>query len=642
MTSLPVSCPDAIPGMHALGVGDYRSRTDPTPQSRRPNMEGQMGIDAQAYANVADVVLVWQCAVIDGCLGFGIQRKDQSGGAPVYLPTYMPFSPDPAGRQQDPAGPAVHSQPSDIWPIQRYIWADYSAAGLTGVQYRVVPVMGTPGHSQADMDHASVWTDPVTCATGTTAGFEMWFTRGIVASPSVTRSVQAIIDRDAAAGQPAPTPIEVLRKEISNPDSQLRTDLAGPVLPALRTFLGDARAQGLDLYGALYELNDGELIELLAGFGQSCHLVLGNGSYSPAEPDPNSSAAAELQGKVDLSRRILKGGPFAHNKFLVLCQGSTPKAVWTGSTNWTNSGLCTQSNNALLIHNQAVSQSFLSYWQRLRGAGNAPGSTFAVANRGGAFDGPDPGSVTVPGQQPIGLRAWYTALPVGDGKSPGATPSTVDDLIDLGEAARLIRAAQHGVLFLMFEPGPVVTSLIKPIEDLADAGKFVHGVINQPPTSDTTGATLTLFNRGARSDDALSVIMPAILRQPVAGEDLEQRYNSVMIHSKLIVVDPFGNNPVVMTGSHNMGRKASSENDDNLVIITGAAGLAREYAVYIQVVFDAYKWRYERGKSAAGGSANTWNGLARDDTWQRGRPGEPSYSDVARPQVQFWLGHDSP
>src|ERR1051326_8605178 len=161
-------------------------------------VEDQMGIEARAYANVADVIVVWQSDVIDGCLGFGVQRRDQAGGAPAYLPTFMPFAPDPAAAPDQPS--VVHTQPSDVWPIQRYIWADYSAAGLAGVQYQVVPVMGTPADSHADLDQASAWTDPVTPATGSTPGFEMWFTRGIVASPSVTRSVQAIIARETAAG----------------------------------------------------------------------------------------------------------------------------------------------------------------------------------------------------------------------------------------------------------------------------------------------------------------------------------------------------------------------------------------------------------------------------------------------------------
>src|SRR3984885_1522558 len=52
---------------------------------------GNMGIAARAYANTDDVVLVWQCDRIEGCLGFAVQRKDASGGPPSYLPTYMPF-----------------------------------------------------------------------------------------------------------------------------------------------------------------------------------------------------------------------------------------------------------------------------------------------------------------------------------------------------------------------------------------------------------------------------------------------------------------------------------------------------------------------------------------------------------------------
>jgi PLD-like domain len=596
-----------------------------------------MGIVARAYANADDVVLVWQCDRIEDCLGFAVQRKDGSGSPPAYLPTSMPFAPDPSAPPPDPAAPQVHSQPSDVWPIQRYIWADYGAQPLRGVQYRVVPVLGEPGSSHPDPDQASPWTDPVTCGTGTTAGFEMWFTRGIVASPSVERAVQAIITKDTQAGQPAPSPHDVLHDEISTAGSQLRQKLAGSVLPALRSLLTDVKDQGLTLYAALYELNDDELIGLLASLGQSCHLLLGNGSYSPDEPDVNVAAAHTLDGVVDLSRRILKGGPFAHNKFLVLCQGDTPVSVWTGSTNWTITGLCTESNNALHIHDQAVAQSFLDYWHRLRDHGDQPGRTFAADNRSGSFGGQNPGTVPVPGQPPVGVRAWYAALPLP--KPAGGTPLTVDDLIDLGEAARLIRAAQHGVMFLMFQPGPAVTSLIKPIEDLASSGRFVHGVINQPPTGDQGNATLTFFNRGARSDDALSVIMPQVLRQPVAGEEQENRYDNVMIHSKLIVVDPFGDAPVVMTGSHNLGKKASSENDDNLVIVTGGSGMAREYAVYIQVVFDAYKWRYERAQRVSSpGAANTWSGLARDDTWQDGHPGQPAYTEVARPQVQFWLG----
>ena len=47
--------------------------------------------------------------------------------------------------------------------------------------------------------------------------------------------------------------------------------------------------------------------------------------------------------------RIVSQSHFAHNKFLVVSDANGPTAVWTGSTNWTVTGLCTQSNNAILL-----------------------------------------------------------------------------------------------------------------------------------------------------------------------------------------------------------------------------------------------------------------------------------------------------
>lgn len=35
-----------------------------------------------------------------------------------------------------------------------------------------------------------------------------------------------------------------------------------------------------------------------------------------------------------------------------------------------------------------------------------------------------------------------------------------------------------------------------------------------------------------------------------------------MVHSKVVVVDPFGSHPTVLTGSHNLGPKASDTNDE--------------------------------------------------------------------------------
>ena len=116
----------------------------------------------------------------------------------------------------------------------------------------------------------------------------------------------------------------------------------------------------------------------------------------------------------------------------------------------------------------------------------------------------------------------------------------------------------------------------------------------------------------------------------------------VMVHSKCIVIDPFGARPCVMTGSHNMGPKASRDNDDNLVIIDGHAKLAEAYAVYIMGVYNQYRWRYYQHQAETGAlpataadddAAPTWAGLVDDDSWQQ-RYFQPG---PAQRELAFWL-----
>jgi hypothetical protein len=46
----------------------------------------------------------------------------------------------------------------------------------------------------------------------------------------------------------------------------------------------------------------------------------------------------------------------------------TPETAWTGSTNWTATGLCTQQNNGLLINDTQPAQVYRDQWHRLRAA----------------------------------------------------------------------------------------------------------------------------------------------------------------------------------------------------------------------------------------------------------------------------------
>jgi len=136
---------------------------------------------------------------------------------------------------------------------------------------------------------------------------------------------------------------------------------------------------------------------------------------------------------------------------------------------------------------------------------------------------------------------------------------------------------------------------------------YVRGVVNQEIENLTTeskdGAPspamadpsapppITLFT-GKHPPQPLSVgaMIPANIKEQFHDWPAEVLGAGVHIHSKVIVLDPFGANPVVMTGSHNLGFKASSKNDDNLMIVEGNSSLAIAYAADIIGIYRNYRW----------------------------------------------------
>jgi phosphatidylserine/phosphatidylglycerophosphate/cardiolipin synthase-like enzyme len=102
------------------------------------------------------------------------------------------------------------------------------------------------------------------------------------------------------------------------------------------------------------------------------------------------------------------------------------------------------------------------------------------------------------------------------------------------------------------------------------------------------------------------------------------KYGQAIIHDKIVVIDPLSNDCVVVTGSHNLGFKASYANDENMLIIKGNRALATAYMVHVLDVYDHYKFRaileqqaYERAMGKPGQKPPVGQGILNvDDTWQ--------------------------
>jgi phosphatidylserine/phosphatidylglycerophosphate/cardiolipin synthase-like enzyme len=216
--------------------------------------------------------------------------------------------------------------------------------------------------------------------------------------------------------------------------------------------------------------------------------------------------------------------------------------------------------------------------------------------------------------------------------------------LDLEQAGELIAGAQDGILFLMFNPGPRGT-LLNDIIELASPSSpkfkpdlYIQGVVNQDPGTEKN--PVHLFNRGERIDANADVVLPASISERLKfwePELLKLPRAHAMVHSKVVVVDPYGAKPVVMTGSHNMGPKASGVNDENFILIEGNRDLASQYAGNIMEIYSQYRWR---ASVHADRDRPRWQGLADDDQWQIKDPNQP-YDKRRLRELDFWFGSAS-
>jgi hypothetical protein len=579
-----------------------------------------MSIDVKVYDNGDHTCLAWLPAddqPIPTCRGFAIRRLQN--GKESYLHGFVGFS---DADKLDPAAPWK-------FPLQRYMWWDYGVSPGDVVQYSVVPVCGPDkDHLELSLADASALTQEMTVSGQATQHVSAFFNKGIVAAQWVSRALAQV------------GPKAKLGDLIGKPGNSLRDALSGLLRPQLLALLDSVKKNNGHVYAALYELNDPELIAGLTALGQNCHLILANGAFKPPDTDENKTVRAQLRGKVDLHDRIVPNGHFAHNKFVVFCDADgKPERVLTGSTNWTMTGLCTQANNGIIVEDPNVADDFLAEWKLLLTAKNDYPPELATTNSTAKTIPVDGGRIT----------QWF---------------APTSDAQDLAYARKLISAAKDSILFLFFNPGAFVAAdkpkqwtllqniLVRHHSDSPDfnSALYIRGVVNQEIPNLTTespgGAQkhasldpsaptnpVTLFSGGKEPPQPVTfeAMVPANIKSAFGKWDTEVMGSGVHVHSKVIVLDPFGENPVVMTGSHNLGYKASSKNDDNLMIVEGNAPLAAAYAVNIIAIYQTYRWNSY--VEAHRKDPKVWHGLVDNDAWQASHLAGDELAEI-----KFWLG----
>jgi phosphatidylserine/phosphatidylglycerophosphate/cardiolipin synthase-like enzyme len=414
-----------------------------------------------------------------------------------------------------------------------------------------------------------------------------------------------------------------LLRRVAMPGDLVRDRLAGDAIDTLISLLLRAKREGGRCLCALYELSDPELVDELRAAVGHVEVILSaadRGIYDGA----NSGMRHRLRRAIGdaLHDRMLPDGHLGHNKFVVyLDKDGAPLSVLTGSTNWTPTGLCTQTNNALLIEDGDIATRFRDQWDALLADGAKQAKPLRDANE------------KTPPDQSLGdaggtVRVWFSPNTKNHTVGDPQTAKTPPDMADLYE---LIDDAKDGVLFLVFNPGGAsILNHIKLVgEQRRQAGErfFVRGAISDLEVAKTFATRV--YNDSILEAPNLLVTGIGAVRDRYAYWEAElMKVGHAAIHDKVLVIDPFSDGCTVATGSHNLGFKASYANDENMCIIRGNAAIARAYAAHVLDVVNHFNWRAKLSAAATAAPAdhlpdvaddrheNPFVGLATDDEWQ--------------------------
>jgi len=581
--------------------------------------------NAIAFANNDVITVAWSFGQkLDGCMGFAVYRIDAQGKE-TALPAVAVF----------PGFKRVAGDTCEKFPIQKFYWKDVYArlvaekTGARAFRYRIVPLSGEPG-SLAPMHIPQVISNEVEISARVSDTMHAYFNRGLISTQSISRALQ---------GKPSK---KGLLDHIVNPTDTLRASLSGDMVEALTDFVARAKSGG-KLYAALYELHDLELVPLLEKAGKKLSIVLSNAMEQ--EVRPVGEPKAEVDGNQDardrltktasaMFSRMLPNNQIGHNKFVVYVDKTGhPRAVLFGSTNWTPTGLCAQTNNTVVLDNAKVAQRYLDYWKQLK-ADTQQAKTDPKALQGAALRTWDGGSKEISLGADGKLTSWFSP---NTPKLRSSSTKNEKRPPDMADVVKAIEGAKRAVLFLVFYPGSPNVAQWAADAQRANKDLFVRGCVTNPSASESFYYELhgiTPPKDGKGKQDSRVIAADALDEKSAPAGWIKEILNAgfAIIHDKVVVIDPFSDDCAVITGSHNLGHKASFNNDENLVIIRGNRKLAAAYASHVLDVYDHFAWRVAQQDPRQKGDGFL---KVRPDDWQGKYFNADGSIRVA--QLRFWL-----
>jgi phosphatidylserine/phosphatidylglycerophosphate/cardiolipin synthase-like enzyme len=575
-------------------------------------------LTVNAVAGTYDVLLAFDLAedARPGCLGFSIERTDlDMGNRRRWLPNMLHFKADEA------KAPTTARA-----PLQAFRWGDYTVKPGQRYRYRVVPRYGTAAEIMASADADAIpggVTVDVQAEDPQQPESAIFFNRGAAAS-------KAYVDK---FGDADPT------------GNQAALDwLSRGALEAMLGFLGSV-GPGDALHAVIYEFQKPELLKGLADAkarGAEVKVVYHARQKGPAQhaadheerkaaaralgaPDddgagPASSdhtrdknvaaiSAAGLETALGVGgltqRKANPQNAIMHDKYVVRLRNGVPEAVLTGSTNWTDGAIYGQLNVVHIVTDAKVAATYEQGFELLSGDPDAK-----TSKAGNALLTPVPKSVD---DIPQGVTPVF---------SPQTDLSMIELYAKICERAKLLFISAPFLLHedirkILFGPSNGALRYVMGDKEGSFGKKGEIDIMNGEPGRVGVAAT-TLQSK-------LHDFQGRLLE---GNESFH--HAGVHIHSKIILADPFGDDPILVGGSANFSGGSTTLNDSNSLIVRGRPQVTDIYATEFMRMFQHYWFRYrEKAHSEEGKPL----GLAETDQWQR--PFFEEGSTPCRDRVMF-------
>ncbi|MBI3176346.1 MAG: hypothetical protein HYZ25_21690 [Chloroflexi bacterium] len=533
----------------------------------RKKVSGFVTVRAISGTHVVFLAFSMQEGDAKGLMGFAIQREDLTEDETVWLRGNKTFASIRPSTGIEDASSHEH-------PFQAFQWADYSAKPGYQYRYRVIPMYGKPGElSEKAATTIAIKTEPL--AGGV---HEVHFNRGAIASQAFSKRFPGLtLDQ---AGAPA--------------YAWLTRDL----LPSLLDFIKKAKDHTYSLHAAIFEVQWPEVLQAFKAAtdaGAKLELIY------HAKDDSTGRENEEQIDQADIRALCIprKNAKLMHNKFIVLSRNSKPISVWTGSTNLSRNALFGQLNVGHAIHDPKVARAFLDYWTELKmDPIDADLKDWAESNNGLPFD------------ESVSITPIF---------SPHRGRDVFDWWIELAKSP-------NKPLFMTFPFG--IVQDFRRVYDNNDGvlrfallDKYVNG-----GTAASRKAVIDDIERIRRFPNIGMALGERIFVDWIDGwlkESSPIGVNVNWVHTKFMLIDPLGNNPVTLSGSANWSEASVDTNDENMMVIRGDKRVADIYFGEFMRIFAHHRFResIKRHIKTFGSTAfNTWKPQDLFEDWRKWVP----------------------